>query len=50
MTDFTPDPRYSFGRIDTSAGEGGESLHKVSPALFPVGPDGKMATGLAQLT
>lgn len=47
MSDFTPNPLYSYGRIDTSAGEGGESLHKVAPHVFGVG-DGKLAEGIAQ--
>lgn len=33
---FEPNPMFAFGRIDTSAGEGGESLHKVNPNAFGV--------------
>lgn len=45
MSDFTPNPLFSFGRVDTSAGEGGESLHKVNPALFGVDADGNIGRG-----
>ena len=43
--DFTPNPLFSFGRVDTSAGEGGESLHKINPALFGVSADGSIGRG-----
>lgn len=45
MSDFTPNPLFSFGRVDTSAGEGGESLHKVNPALFGVDAEGHIGRG-----
>lgn len=37
--DFTPNPMYAYGRIDTSAGEGGESLRRVNPVLFGAAPE-----------
>lgn len=42
---FTPNPLFAFGRVDTSAGEGGESLHKINPALFGVDADGHIGRG-----
>lgn len=33
---FTPNPLFMTGRIDTSAGEGGESLHKLNFNVFGV--------------
>jgi hypothetical protein len=39
MSDFTPNPLYAFGRVDTSAGEGGEALVKVSPGLYGLTPE-----------
>lgn len=45
MSDFTPNPMFAFGRVDTSAGEGGESLHKVNPALFGVDAEGHIGRG-----
>ena len=42
---FTPNPLFAFGRVDTSAGEGGESLHKVNPNLFGVDTDGHIGRG-----
>ena len=45
MSDFTPNPLFAFGRVDTSAGEGGESLHKVNPALFGVDAEGHIGRG-----
>jgi hypothetical protein len=43
--DFTPNPLFAFGRVDTSAGEGGESLHKINPGLFGVSADGSIGRG-----
>lgn len=43
--DFTPNPMFAYGRVDTSAGEGGESLHKVNPSLFGVAADGTIGRG-----
>lgn len=31
-----PNPMFAYGRIDTSAGESGESLHKINPNVFGV--------------
>lgn len=36
MSDFQPNPLHVYGRIDTSAGENGEHLHKVNPTVFGV--------------
>lgn len=47
---YPANPGYVFGRIDTSAGEGGESLHKLSAPVFGVAEDGTIALGAEQGT
>lgn len=42
---WTPNPLFAYGRIDTSAGEGGESLHKINPYVFGVSEDGTIGRG-----
>lgn len=42
---WTPNPLFAYGRIDTSAGENGQHLHKINPTMFGVSEDGTIGRG-----